>query len=35
MVTHRFPLERFHDALAAARDPQGAGKVLVEMGGDR
>ena len=32
MVTHRFPLERFHDALAVARDPAAGGKVLIEMG---
>jgi threonine dehydrogenase-like Zn-dependent dehydrogenase len=33
MITHRFPLSRFPDALAAARDQAAAGKVLVEMDG--
>jgi threonine dehydrogenase-like Zn-dependent dehydrogenase len=32
MISHRFPLARFHEALAVARDPRAAGKVLVEMG---
>jgi threonine dehydrogenase-like Zn-dependent dehydrogenase len=32
MISHRFPLERFHDAFAIARDPQTAGKVLIEVG---
>jgi threonine dehydrogenase-like Zn-dependent dehydrogenase len=31
MITHRFPLERFQDALAAARDTEVAGKVMVEI----
>jgi threonine dehydrogenase-like Zn-dependent dehydrogenase len=31
MISHRFPLERFQDALAVARDPQAAGKVLIEI----
>ena len=31
MITHRFPLARFHEGLAAARDPRTAGKVLIEM----
>lgn len=31
MVTHRFPLERFHDALAIARDPNAGGKVMIEL----
>jgi hypothetical protein len=31
MISHRFPLERFHEALTVARDPQAGGKVLVEM----
>jgi len=31
MITHRFPLERFHEALAVARDPAVAGKVMIEM----
>jgi threonine dehydrogenase-like Zn-dependent dehydrogenase len=30
MISHRFPLERFHEAFAIARDPQAAGKVLIE-----
>jgi hypothetical protein len=32
MISHRFPLERFHEALALARDPQAGGKVMIEMG---
>jgi threonine dehydrogenase-like Zn-dependent dehydrogenase len=31
MITHRFPLERFHEALDVARDPSVAGKVMVEL----
>jgi len=31
MITHRFPLERFHDALAVARDAEVAGKVIIEI----
>jgi hypothetical protein len=31
MITHRFPLERFHEALEVARDPSVAGKVMVEV----
>jgi threonine dehydrogenase-like Zn-dependent dehydrogenase len=31
MITHRFPLERFPEALATARDPAAAGKVMVEI----
>jgi threonine dehydrogenase-like Zn-dependent dehydrogenase len=31
MITHRFPLPRFHEALAAARDAETSGKVLIEM----
>ena len=34
MIKHRFPLARFSDALAAARDQNTAGKVLIEMEGD-
>jgi threonine dehydrogenase-like Zn-dependent dehydrogenase len=30
MITHRFPLERFDDALAVARDPAAGAKVLIE-----
>jgi threonine dehydrogenase-like Zn-dependent dehydrogenase len=33
MISHRFPLERFHEAFEVARDPRAGGKVLVEMGG--
>lgn len=32
MITHRFPLERFAEALAIARDPQAGGKVLIDIG---
>jgi threonine dehydrogenase-like Zn-dependent dehydrogenase len=31
MVTHRFPLERFHDALDVARTPALAGKVMITL----
>lgn len=31
MITHRFPFERFHEALAVARDPSVAGKVMIEV----
>ena len=34
MITHRFPLSRFHEALATARDQRSAGKVMIEMDGD-
>lgn len=34
MVTHRFPLERFDEALAVARDATVAGKVLVAIDAD-
>lgn len=30
MITHRFPLERFQEALAVARDPTAGAKVMVE-----
>ena len=30
MISHRFPLERFPEALAVARDPQAGGKVLID-----
>jgi len=33
MISHRFPLERFPEALAVARDPRQAGKVMVEPEG--
>ena len=32
MICHRFPFERFHEALAVARDPQAGGKVLIDLG---
>ncbi len=32
MITHRFPLESFEEALRTARQPDRAGKVLVTMG---
>lgn len=32
MITHRFPLERFHEALDVARDASVAGKVMIEVG---
>ena len=32
MISHRFPLERFQEALAVARDPQAGGKVLIDLG---
>jgi threonine dehydrogenase-like Zn-dependent dehydrogenase len=32
MITHRFPLERFAEALAVAQDPRSGAKVLVEIG---
>jgi threonine dehydrogenase-like Zn-dependent dehydrogenase len=31
MISHRFPLERFHEALAVARDPQAGGKVMLRI----
>ena len=31
MITHRFPLESFHEALAVARDPDVAGKVMIRI----
>lgn len=31
MITHRFPLERFHDALEVARDASIAGKVMIDI----
>ncbi len=31
MITHRFPLERLHEALDVARDPAVAGKVMIEV----
>jgi 2-desacetyl-2-hydroxyethyl bacteriochlorophyllide A dehydrogenase len=36
LISHRLPLQDFHTALAIARDPQVAAKVIVEIGsGDR
>ena len=32
MISHRFPLERFPEAPAVARDPQAGGKVLIDLG---
>ncbi|MBW2273127.1 MAG: zinc-binding dehydrogenase [Deltaproteobacteria bacterium] len=32
MITHRFPLERFAEALAVAQDPTAGAKVLIEIG---
>jgi len=32
MITHRFPLERFHEGLAVARDAGRAGKVMIQIG---
>ena len=31
MITHRFPLDRFSEALAVAQDPKGGAKVLIEV----
>ncbi len=31
MITHRFPLERFHEGLEVARDPQRGGKVMIDL----
>jgi hypothetical protein len=31
MVTHTFPLERFADGLAVARDPGAGGKVMIRI----
>jgi threonine dehydrogenase-like Zn-dependent dehydrogenase len=31
MISHRFPLDRFHEALAVARDPAAGGKVMIEL----
>jgi len=32
MISHRFPLDRFSEALETARDPGVAAKVLIELG---
>jgi hypothetical protein len=34
MISHHFPLERFADALAVARDPRAGGKVLIDLGAE-
>ena len=31
MISHRFPLESFHEALGVARDPSAGGKVMIEL----
>jgi threonine dehydrogenase-like Zn-dependent dehydrogenase len=31
MISHRFPLSRFGEALAVAQDPRAGGKVMIEM----
>lgn len=31
MISHRFPLDEFHTALATAQDPQAGGKVMVAI----
>lgn len=31
MISHRFPLGRFHDALALAQDPHAGAKVMIEL----
>jgi len=33
MISHRFPLERFEEALSVARDPRAGGKVLIDLDG--
>jgi L-idonate 5-dehydrogenase len=30
MISHRFPLERFQEALEVASDPRAGGKVLID-----
>lgn len=35
LLTHRFPLERFDDALSLLRGSRDAGKVLVKMEADQ
>jgi threonine dehydrogenase-like Zn-dependent dehydrogenase len=32
MISHRFPLENFQEALGVARDPRLGGKVLIDLG---
>jgi len=31
MISHRFPLGRFEEALAVAQDSRAGGKVMIEM----
>ena len=31
MISHRFPLERFSEALAVAQNPMAGGKVVIEL----
>jgi threonine dehydrogenase-like Zn-dependent dehydrogenase len=31
MISHRFPLERFYEALAVAQDPSAGGKVMIRI----
>jgi threonine dehydrogenase-like Zn-dependent dehydrogenase len=31
MISHRFPLDRFGEALAVARNSRAGGKVMIEM----
>ena len=33
MISHRFPLDRFHEGLAVARDPKAGAKVMIEVEG--
>ena len=30
MITHRFPLERFHEGMEIACDPQQGGKIMID-----
>ncbi|MCP5056672.1 MAG: hypothetical protein GY937_08085 [bacterium] len=32
MITHRFPLTDFAEALRTAQDPEASGKVMIEIG---
>ena len=31
MISHRFPLERFHEALKVAQEPSAGGKVMIQL----
>jgi threonine dehydrogenase-like Zn-dependent dehydrogenase len=33
MITHRFPLDRFPEALAIAQDADAGAKVMIDCGG--